>query len=406
MVGVQSAAEPIPGYQLLDRLGQGGFGEVWKARAPGGILKAIKIVHGCLHGDADDELYVRQELKALERVRGVRHPFILSLERYDIIDGQLFIVMELADCSLWDRYQQCRQQGMVGIPRDEMLRYMDETAEALDLMNREYQLQHLDIKPQNLFLLYNHIKVGDFGLVKGLEGMQANKVTSGVTPVYAAPETFEGVVSHFCDQYNLAIVYQELVTGRLPFAGKTAQQLMMQHLTAAPNLEPLPGGERAAVARALAKKPEERHATCGDFVRALRQANGSAEAWVRPASVPCVNETAFLGAPNSAAARKDVEAPAQATTPSRTSPDAHSDRERATLLYGAANGAGEQAPKLRTSTASPPERPEETGDGVLFPALVIGLGSVGLAVLQQLRANLHKRVGPSECLPNIRFLEI
>ena len=63
---------------------------------------------------------------------------------------------------------------------------MEETAEALDLMNKQYQLQHLDIKPQNLFLVHQHVKVADFGLVKDLEGMQAS-VTGGVTPVYAAP---------------------------------------------------------------------------------------------------------------------------------------------------------------------------------------------------------------------------
>ena len=60
-----------------------------------------------------------QELKALSRVKTVRHPYILSLERYDIIDGQLLIVMELADKNLWDRYKECRLQGLQGIPREE-----------------------------------------------------------------------------------------------------------------------------------------------------------------------------------------------------------------------------------------------------------------------------------------------
>src|SRR5208337_4498143 len=107
------------------------------------------------------------------RVKTVRHPYILSLERYDVIDGQLIIVMELADRSLWDRFKECRAQGLPGIPRDELLSYMAEAAEALDLMNTQYQLQHLDIKPQNLFLVYQHVKVADFGLVKDLEGKQA-----------------------------------------------------------------------------------------------------------------------------------------------------------------------------------------------------------------------------------------
>src|SRR5207245_5395192 len=148
---------------------------------------------GDLKAAREDGVRAEQELKALSRVKAVRHPYILSLERYDIIDGQLLIVMELADCNFWDRYKECRNQGLPGIPREELLRYMQETSEALDLMNIEYQLQHLDIKPQNLFLVHNHVKVADFGLVKDLEGSHAS-VTGGVTPVYAAPETFDGTV--------------------------------------------------------------------------------------------------------------------------------------------------------------------------------------------------------------------
>src|SRR5438270_865131 len=266
-VRIESHAEPIPGYRLIERLGGGGFGEVWKCEAPGGLHKAIKFVYGDLAA-ADDGQRAEQELKAMSRVKTVRHPYILSLERYDIIDGQLMIVMELADRNLWDRFKECRVQGLPGIPREELLAYMDETAEALDLMNSQYQLQHLDIKPQNLFLVYQHVKVADFGLVKDLEGMQAS-VTGGVTPVYAAPETFDSIISRYCDQYSLAIVYQELLTGVRPFNGTSGQQLLLQHLREAPNLGPLPPSDRGPVARALSKKPEDRFPSCIQFVQAL-----------------------------------------------------------------------------------------------------------------------------------------
>src|SRR3954453_23171276 len=170
---IESQAEPIAGYLLIERLGGGGFGEVWKAEVPGGLFKAMKFVFGDLHGMGDDGSRAEQELKALSRVKTVHHPYILSLERYDIINGQLIIVMELADRTLWDRYKEARSQGSTGIPRDELLGYIQETSEALDLMNIQFQLQHLDIKPQNLFLVFNHIKVADFGLVKDLGSMGA-----------------------------------------------------------------------------------------------------------------------------------------------------------------------------------------------------------------------------------------
>src|SRR5271166_4468600 len=122
---IESQAEPIPGYKLLEPLGRGGFGEVWKAEAPGGLFKAIKFVAGDLDAKEHSNTAAK-ELAALRRVKAIRHPFLLSLERVDVRDGMLIIVMELADRDLGDRLRECRLQGAAGIPRDELLRYMEE----------------------------------------------------------------------------------------------------------------------------------------------------------------------------------------------------------------------------------------------------------------------------------------
>ena len=140
---------------------------------------------------------------------------------------------------------------------------------ALDLMNIQHQIQHLDVKPQNIFLVHQHVKVADFGLAKDLEGAKAD-LTGGITPTYAPPETFEGWVSRQSDQYSLAIVYMEMLTGRRPFTATNTRQMILQHMTAVPDLTPLPPNDRAAVGKALAKVPGERFATCADFVQAIR----------------------------------------------------------------------------------------------------------------------------------------
>src|SRR5205823_9233628 len=262
-------AEPIPGYRLIEPLGSGGFGEVWKCEAPGGLFKAIKFVYGNIDSLDVEGVRAEQEKHALERVKEVRHPFVCSIERFEVVGGELVIVMELADKSLHDLYVECQGAGLIGIPRDDLVRYLRDAAEALDYMNEKHNLQHLDVKPRNLFLIGDRVKVADFGLVKHLERQSASGLLGGVTPLYASPETFNGKISQTSDQYSLAIVYQELLTGQRPYAGKNVRQLAQQHLQEEPELRTLPEAERPVVARALAKEPGKRFPNCMVFVRAL-----------------------------------------------------------------------------------------------------------------------------------------
>jgi type VI secretion system ImpB/VipA family protein len=266
---LEAGAEPVPGYRLVRPLGRGGFGEVWEATAPGGFKVALKIVP--LDRRAGDV-----ELRALEIVKDVRHPNLLTLFGAWHTSDRLVIGMELADRTLWDRFEEVQKQGQSGIPVRELLRYSQEAAKVLDYLNkprhflggkRPVGIQHCDVKPQNILLVGEGVKVADFGLMQLLEHRQADYL-GGLTCSYAAPEFFQGQLSRWSDQYSLAVTYCQLRGGRLPFTGNAAM-VQEGHLRRPPDLTMLPEKESQAVARALAKSPQRRWPNCRTFVRAL-----------------------------------------------------------------------------------------------------------------------------------------
>lgn len=384
-------AEPIPGYRLIEPLGSGGFGEVWKCEAPGGLHKALKIVYGNLNSLDVDCVRAEQEMKSLNRIKEVRHPFICSLDRIEVVEGELCIVMELAERTLHDLFVECQAAGMIGIPRDNLLCYLRDAAEALDYMNEKHNLQHLDVKPRNLFVIGDRVKVADFGLVKHLERQSASGLLGGVTPLYAAPETFVGKISRHSDQYSLAIVYQELLTGHRPYQAKNVRQMAQMHLKEEPDLRSLPEGERSILAKALAKDPDKRYASCMQFIGALYKAaprvkadakKSKAEGGVlRPKSLADSMEDIHLGNPSD---ELDLSAPAPALAV-KAAPPRDDDEQQVEV-----SDLGVTVPQPET--------------GALRPTIIIGLGAFGRKAILELRCRFLDRFGDLSKMPLVRFL--
>jgi serine/threonine protein kinase len=254
----------VGGYRLLKRLGSGALGEVWKAEAPGGIEVAIKRLSRTL--EAQEAQYERQ---SLEHVKRLRHRYLAQIHAYWVNKGRLYVVMELGDGSLLDRVEACRQQGLAGIPCDELLRHMREAAEALDFLHTE-GIHHRDIKPANILLLNGHVKVADFGLARPLqEGESVVNATFCGTPAYMAPELWESKFSTHSDQWSLAITYLELRLNRRPFKGRDVPSLMTEIRQGRFDLSPLPKAEKRVLRRALRQDPHARYPNCTAFAEAL-----------------------------------------------------------------------------------------------------------------------------------------
>jgi formylglycine-generating enzyme required for sulfatase activity len=269
------------GYRLLQPLGRGAFGEVWKAEAPGGVEVAVKLITRSVKAAE-----AQRELAALQLMKRLRHQNLLALQAFFPLPDRLIIVLELADGSLRGRLEECQAAGPPGIPPAELLRYFREAAEALDYLH-EQNVQHRDVKPDNLLLLGAHVKVADFGLAKLLEQTQLQTASHAGTPAYMAPEVWDSKLSVHSDQYSLAVAYVQLRTGRFPFAADSLAALMKAHLMSAPDLGPLGPHEQEVLRRALAKDPDARYPSCTAFVKALVTAlMAEREAADRPAPPP------------------------------------------------------------------------------------------------------------------------
>lgn len=335
MIKIYPNYEPIPGYKTVEKLGEGGFGEVWKAIVPGGLFKAIKFVN-----TKQGLQKASQEWQAIDRIKTIRHPFILSLDRVDVLPDTLVVVMELADKNLWTKFHECKAEGLPGIPRPDVIKYLLEAAEALDLIHNQYQLQHLDIKPHNLFLVQNHLKIGDFGLVQELN-LSGKDYHGAITPVYSSPELIEGWPSKFSDQYSLAIVYQEMVTGKRPFTAENLRKLIHQHLNEAPDLLSLEIREQPIMLKALEKVPENRFSSCTEFMETLASVHQGQPKVILHPELPKLPKTeTVLNAPEavplSQELSKTVNFRKDALSPSATKPEtqkASADSTKADTRY-------------------------------------------------------------------------
>lgn len=336
-------------YKRVRRLGSGAFGEVWLAEAPGGVEVALKIIFRPV-----DHEQARRELQALELIKRLRHPFLLQTHAFWTLGDRLCIAMELADGTLRDRLKACRGAGLTGIPPAELLAYMQEAAAALDFLHKKH-VQHGDIKPENILLVGDHAKLGDFGLARPQESQRLISADGSGTPLYMAPEVWGGKVSPHSDQYSLAATYVELRRDQPLFANCTLPELMFKHLEATPDLAPLPEAERQVLLRALAKDPGRRFPNCLEFVRRLEQAvtNAAATAVTPPPPTRKTDPDAFR-----------TMSPATTLPPKTPAPPPEPD------------GAGQASTPAWTETVKtqrPRARPSRRA--------LLGLAAVGLALM-------------------------
>ncbi|WP_169585806.1 bifunctional serine/threonine-protein kinase/ABC transporter substrate-binding protein [Antrihabitans stalactiti] len=264
------------GYVIERAIGAGGMGTVYVAHQSQLQRRvALKLLNEQLSADTDFRRRFTQEAILAARLS---HPNIVSIHDQGQAQGQLWIAMQYVDGTdaagaLRAARGQLDPSRAVGI--------IEQIGSALDYAHRA-GLVHRDVKPANMLLAHDDSEralLTDFGIAKAAD-LAGLTQTGGVvaTFAYASPEQIDGrPVDGRSDQYSLACSAFELLTGARPFVGDSAASVMFAHMHKPPPsanaLAPhLPPAVNDVLARAMAKNPAQRFATCAEFASALRQA--------------------------------------------------------------------------------------------------------------------------------------
>ncbi|TWS23757.1 protein kinase [Tsukamurella sputi] len=275
---VEPAGTVIGGYVVERLLGAGGMGAVYAARHPRlPRVDALKVLPTAFSGDPTYRARFEREA---DMAAGLDHPNIVPVYDRGNDAGRLWMSMKLVpgqDASA------LLASNPHGIPVDQVLTIVDAVAAALDHAHAR-GLLHRDVKPGNIMIDTTgstpRVMLGDFGIAR--QQQEHSDLTSVGMVVgtldYASPEQLSGdPVDGRSDQYSLAGTTVQLLTGAKPYGASSGTAVIRDHLMAPP---PVPSRQRpglppaidAVIARAMAKSPQQRFATCEEFARALRAA--------------------------------------------------------------------------------------------------------------------------------------
>jgi len=278
-------------YRLIDRLGVGGMGEVWRAEDTKLLRQvAIKILPAQL---AADQEWKDRFLREARTVAQMNHPNIATIYSIDQQDETLFIAMELVE---GDPLSALIEKGPM-IPAD-AVRVAVFVCDGLSEAHAK-GIVHRDIKPENIIVSPRLVKVLDFGIAKQIGGGADPGLTQGGmvvgTPHYMSPEQALGrAVDERTDIFSLGVVLYEALSGHKPFVGEAVTEILLQIVMSEPrDIAISAAGIAPALAdivrRCMRKKPEERFQTCDELRVALVNSIRKDPNRVRQSAVPTIS---------------------------------------------------------------------------------------------------------------------
>lgn len=259
-------------YEILSRLGEGGMATVYRARQTT-IQRdvAVKVIKTDFK---DIEDFAKRFDREAQTSASLSHPHILKIFDYGRQGDLVYLVMELVARGSLDSVL---RRGVLST--EDAIKYVAQVGSALDYAHSRGVI-HRDLKPSNVLLdEQRNAILTDFGIAKVLHANTRLTQTGAAvgTPAYMSPEQWKGeIVDGRADQYMLAVMAYEMLTGRLPFEGDTSFSLMTMHVMSPPPAihlarPDLPINLDFTLGRALAKNPDDRFSSAGEFVDAFKQ---------------------------------------------------------------------------------------------------------------------------------------
>ena len=252
----------LPGFEIVNKLGGGMFGLVFKARkASIGKDYAVKFLK------VDDDTVRDAVMREIENVgyfAQIDHPNLVSIEDKGVVDGIPYLVMSFAG---EDTLQKRLRAGQ--LDRDAALHVFTQAARGVQALH-EHSLVHFDLKPANIFLKGDVARVGDYGLSK-LVSASRNSLSFGRgTPYYMAPELLQRRGDARSDVYSLGVILYECLYGDVPFRGDSEWEVLRKHEQHAVRFPDSARAEdRALIERCLQKDPELRFQSARELLDAL-----------------------------------------------------------------------------------------------------------------------------------------
>ncbi len=273
----------ISGYEILQRLGGGVFGIVFKAKKESiGKAYAIKFLR---IEDPSVRTQVLNELETVSLFAQVDHPNLVTIEDKGLVDGIPYIIMGYAgDETLKSRLQ----EGPMS--QAQALSVMRQVLQGVKALH-DHGLAHFDLKPANLFIHGDIVRVGDYGLSKLIRESCSSLSFGRGTPYYMAPEMLRRKGDQRSDIYSLGVIFFECLTGKVPFEGENEWEVLKAHEERAVVFPPeVPQRLQSMLRRMLVKDPELRVQDLGEILASMDESPSTLPIVSLPPKLPLVSK--------------------------------------------------------------------------------------------------------------------